>query len=80
MERVLTESQIVPKTSAVLPGSKNAESYGIQENHRDMVRYISAGSKPYKTVSGLLRECVQGIGSFVDQLWKKYDDAQGQQG
>jgi hypothetical protein len=70
-------NQIVPKTSAVLPGTKNAESVGIQGDHRNMVRFTSRKSDPYQAVVELLKWSSHDALSFVKDSWRAFDESKG---
>lgn len=46
--------QIVPKSSAVVPGAVNAEPIAIMDNHLNMVKYTSLDDAGFNKVAGHL--------------------------
>ncbi|KAF8529510.1 hypothetical protein BU17DRAFT_60307 [Hysterangium stoloniferum] len=51
----LTWSQIVPKSSAVVPGARNAEAIGLSKNHMDMVKFSTVEEDGFDVVVSLLQ-------------------------
>ncbi|KAF8529764.1 hypothetical protein BU17DRAFT_79864 [Hysterangium stoloniferum] len=49
-----TSSFIVPKSSAVVPGARNAEAIGLNRNHMDMVKFSSVEEDDFDVVVSLL--------------------------
>jgi hypothetical protein len=44
--------KVVPFSSAVVPGARNAPAIGIQKDHTQMVKFPSKGDRGYEDVSG----------------------------
>jgi hypothetical protein len=68
--------KIVPKDSAVVP-TKNSRSIGIEEGHRNMVRYLSRESSGYQKVARHLRESAADATAFVQRSWDDHDHLRG---
>jgi molybdenum cofactor biosynthesis enzyme MoaA len=51
----LTKIQIVPKSSAVVPGTRNTEAVGLNKTHIDMVKFDSAEDDDFSTVALLIQ-------------------------
>lgn len=72
----LTLFQLVPKSSAVVPGQKDVEIVGASGDHFGMVKYISAEAETFKSVSGhlslMIRDAPDRIGEKWGQ-WKRPD-------
>ncbi|KAF8515996.1 hypothetical protein BU17DRAFT_51232 [Hysterangium stoloniferum] len=49
-----TSEIIVPKSSAVVPGTTNAESIGLNKSHNEMVRFASHADEDFTTVATML--------------------------
>ncbi|KAF8529512.1 hypothetical protein BU17DRAFT_60309 [Hysterangium stoloniferum] len=50
-----TSSFIVPKSSAVVPGARNAEAIGLNKNHMDMVKFSTVEEDGFDVVVSLLQ-------------------------
>ncbi|KAF8530136.1 hypothetical protein BU17DRAFT_78714 [Hysterangium stoloniferum] len=59
-----TSGFIVPRSSAIVPGARNAEPIGLNKNHTDMTKYCSAKDDDFIVVVSLL----QGIKSDLPTL------------
>jgi hypothetical protein len=64
----LTWSQIVPKSSAIVPGALNAEAIGLYKNHMDIIRFSSVKDDDFNVVVSLL----QSMGSDYSELEPNY--------
>ncbi|KAF8515783.1 P-loop containing nucleoside triphosphate hydrolase protein, partial [Hysterangium stoloniferum] len=49
-----TSEMIVPKSSAVVPGTTNAESIGLHKSHNEMVKFGCHGDEDFNTVATML--------------------------
>jgi hypothetical protein len=45
----------VPKSSAIVPGARNAEAIGLNKNHMDMIKFCSAEDDDFLVVISLLQ-------------------------
>ena len=61
--------QIVPKWSAVVPGTPNAAEFGIDEDHIQMTKFSSADDQGYKKVARTLLFMTREANSKVEQNW-----------
>ncbi|KAF8515486.1 hypothetical protein BU17DRAFT_93476 [Hysterangium stoloniferum] len=50
-----TSGFIVPKSSAIVPGARNAEAIGLNKNHMDMTKFSSAEDDDFNVVVSLLQ-------------------------
>ncbi|KAF8515489.1 P-loop containing nucleoside triphosphate hydrolase protein [Hysterangium stoloniferum] len=50
-----TSCSIVPKSSAIVPGARNAEAIGLNKNHMDMTKFSSAEDDDFIIVVSLLQ-------------------------
>lgn len=66
---VLLSVQVVPKSSAVVPGVLDAESIAITANHLEMTKYLSENDAGFKKVSGHLQLMVQEANIKVQKNW-----------
>jgi hypothetical protein len=64
----LTWNQIVPKSSAIVPGARNAEAIGLNQNHMDMIKFCSAEDDDFLVVGSLL----QSMGSDLPEPQQEY--------
>ncbi|KAF8498905.1 P-loop containing nucleoside triphosphate hydrolase protein [Hysterangium stoloniferum] len=48
-------SQIVPKSSAIVPGARNTEAIGLNKSHMDMIKFYSAEDDDFIVVVSLLQ-------------------------
>ncbi|PSN60505.1 hypothetical protein BS50DRAFT_593611 [Corynespora cassiicola Philippines] len=62
---------VVPKASAVVPGSANAEQIMIHADHREMVKFESEEDSDYEKVSDHLIMMVEAAGSVVSLRWEE---------
>jgi hypothetical protein len=63
--------QVVPRTSAVVPGVADAESIVIHADHIRMVKFESEANSGYKTVSGHLRVMAQSASGVIHSRWEE---------
>lgn len=63
--------QVVPKSSAVVPGAADAEQIMIHADHREMVRFESKENNDYEKVSDHLIVMVEKAGSVVGLRWEE---------
>lgn len=63
-------TQVVPKTSAVVPGVADAESIAIYADHINMVKFTSNQDNGYKTLAGHIRLMVQDSNDKVSARWE----------
>jgi hypothetical protein len=63
--------QVVPRSSAIVPGQADAEPIVIHEDHINMAKYPSKGHAGYKTMSGHLQIMADAA---VDKIRKRWDE------
>ena len=71
--RVTDWIQVVPKTSAVVPGVRDAEQISIPADHLNMVKYASREDGGYKKVSGHLWLLAKEAPGAISQRWADQD-------
>ncbi|OAL46213.1 hypothetical protein IQ07DRAFT_603591 [Pyrenochaeta sp. DS3sAY3a] len=65
---------IVPKSSAVVPGVRDAEPVEIRKDHRNLVRFRSSLDDDFQTVVGHLSLMQDKAGERVTQNWKHWEE------
>jgi hypothetical protein len=70
VERLPADTQqVVPRASAVVPGSADGEPIAIHADHVNMVKFESRADGGYKTVSDHLQVMAGRAGNIVCQQW-----------
>jgi hypothetical protein len=64
-------TQVVPKTSAVVPGAADVEQIMIHANHKEMVKFQSKEDSNYNKVSDCLIIMVEDAGSIISLRWEQ---------
>jgi hypothetical protein len=67
----------VPKSSAVVPGSPNAEAIAINRNHSDMVKFLGADDDGYKKFSGHLLLMAGRACGEIERRWASHSRVGG---
>jgi hypothetical protein len=60
---------VVPKASAVVPGTTNAEPIVIHADHINMTKFSSKDDSGYRTVAGHLRIMAESAGEATALRW-----------
>ena len=63
--------QVVPKTSAVVPGTVDAEQIMIHADHKTMVKFHSNEDNGYETVSGHLQIMAESADKAISLRWEE---------
>ena len=63
--------QVVPRESAVVPGTLDAEPIAIHADHINMVKFLSKEDNGYRTVSGHLRIMAGNACSVIASRWEE---------
>jgi len=63
-------SQLVRKSSAVVPGTVNVEAIAINKDHVNMVKFLSSEDEDYKTISGHLGSMVSIAPQKIAEKWR----------
>lgn len=66
-------AQVVPKSSAVVPGATDAEPIVIHANHINMVKFALKEDSGYRTMSGHLRTMAEKAGEVIALKWAEED-------
>ena len=61
--------QIVPKWSAVVPGTPDAAELGISQDHRQMIKFPSAEDQDFKKLSRVLVSMTQKAKVKIENNW-----------
>ena len=62
--------QIVPRSSAVVPGVADAEPICIHTDHKNMVKFISRADGDYEIVSENLQIMAQRAEAIINRRWE----------
>ncbi|CCX33417.1 Similar to Nephrocystin-3; acc. no. Q6AZT7 [Pyronema omphalodes CBS 100304] len=62
---------VVPKDSACLPGTINADTISIYADHRDMVRYRDAADDGFRKVADTIQAMLEKAGHRVTLNWQR---------
>lgn len=62
-------AQVVPKSSAVVPGAADAEPIAIHADHINMAKFASKEDSGYRTVSGHLRIMAESADKAITLRW-----------
>lgn len=73
MLRESNQKQIVPRSSAVIPGALDSRQIQINEDHINMCKFGSREDNGYVRVSDAIREMVGDAPSKVNKKWWKED-------
>ncbi|KAM0799509.1 hypothetical protein BDR22DRAFT_963873 [Usnea florida] len=60
---------IVPKWSAVVPGTPDAAEFGISQDHRQMIKFPSAEDQDFKKLSRVLVSMTQKAKVKIEKNW-----------
>lgn len=66
----LTYSQIVPKWSAVVPGTPDAAEFGISQDHRQMTRFSNSEDQDFRKLSRMLASMIQKAQAKIESNWQ----------
>jgi hypothetical protein len=69
--------QIVPKSSAVVPGTKDADAFAIHKDHVNMVKFASVEDGDFQTVSTVLVLLAQSAPNKIIEKWKQHQRIEG---
>jgi hypothetical protein len=61
--------QIVPKDSAVVPGTPDAHAIALHKNHIDLVKFKSEDDHGFKAVTDQISVMVKNAGSKIKSNW-----------
>ncbi|MCJ1394832.1 hypothetical protein MMC18_007712 [Xylographa bjoerkii] len=64
-----TYIQVVPKSSAVVPGAPNAEAIAISNDHTNLVKFASSEEDGYKKLSGHMILMLQRAPEEISSRW-----------
>lgn len=63
--------QVVPKSSAVVPGTTDAEQIMIHADHKTMVKFDSDEDNGYETISGHLQIMAESADKVISLRWEE---------
>ena len=69
------KNQVVPRSSAVVPGQADAEQIAIHADHKNMVRYTSREDRDYITISEHLQIMVSAAPEEIRRRWERQREA-----
>jgi hypothetical protein len=69
--------QLVPKSSAIVPGMVNAEANILYKDHVGMAKFEHAGDGDLQTLSLHLSWMVQTAPPKVEERWERYKRHEG---
>lgn len=62
--------EIVPKWSAVVPGTRDAAEFGINEDHRRMTKYSKEENQDFKKMYRVLASMTKNAGDKIERNWQ----------
>jgi hypothetical protein len=68
---------LVPKSSAVVPGTVNVEAIALHKDHFGMAKFASPNDEDYRTLSGHLSDMVSKAPQKVAAKWAIYKRQEG---
>ena len=71
LSRLALTAQVVPRASAVVPGTANAEPIVIHADHINMVKFESNSDSGYKKISGHLQIMAESAGDVISPRWQE---------
>jgi hypothetical protein len=74
IEELTDNLQVVPKSSAVVPGAVNTEAVEIRKDHRAMVKYRGSEEDEFQTVASIIFLMAEEAGDKVISNWRRWDE------
>ena len=73
----MTDQQIVPKSSAVVPGVVDAEAIEIRKGHTTMVKFRKQIDDDFQTVAGHIYLMSEKAQDKIASNWAEWDETRG---
>ena len=74
IQSFMSSFQLVPKSSAIVPGTVNVESIAINKDHVGMARFPSSEDEDFQTICGHLDYMVRMAPQKIAEKWRLEGD------
>jgi hypothetical protein len=63
---------VVPRSSAVVPGTPDVEAIALHKDHRGLTLFLSEDDDDFRTVAGQVQLLVRDSAPAVEQRWEEH--------